>query len=46
MRLMSLVFVMFAFLSAFALVAPSRAADAPPLEVVVVGHGADHKASR
>jgi len=34
MRLMSLVVVMFAFLTAFALVAPSRAADAPPLEVV------------
>jgi apolipoprotein D and lipocalin family protein len=31
---MSLVVVMFAFLTAFALVAPSRAADAPPLEVV------------
>jgi len=34
MRLMSLVFVMFTFLAGFALVAPSRAADAPPLEVV------------
>jgi apolipoprotein D and lipocalin family protein len=34
MRLMSPVVVMFAFLSGFALVAPSRAADAPPLEVV------------
>lgn len=34
MRLMSLVIVMFTFLAGFALVAPSRAADAPPLEVV------------
>lgn len=34
MRLMSLVFVMFAFLAGFALVAPSRADDAPPLVVV------------
>ena len=34
MRLMSLVFVMFAFLAGFALVAPSRAAD-KPLEWVV-----------
>jgi apolipoprotein D and lipocalin family protein len=33
MRLMSLVFVMFAFLAGFALVAPSRAAD-KPLETV------------
>jgi apolipoprotein D and lipocalin family protein len=34
MRLMSLVVVMFTLLAGFALVAPSRAADAPPLEVV------------
>jgi apolipoprotein D and lipocalin family protein len=34
MRLMSPVVVMFAFLSGFALVAPSRAADAPQPEVV------------
>jgi apolipoprotein D and lipocalin family protein len=34
MRLMSLVVVMFTFLAGFALVAPSRAADAPPLRTV------------
>ena len=34
MRLMSLAIVIFTFLAGFALVAPSRAADAPPLEVV------------